>query len=148
MQTGWVDRLLTDDPVVKSMLQGKSEAEINDIRKRLLNTRQAGTDKETVRNVIRYKQTLDRLRQDPRLKNKPEPYLMNDLRVYLPKNKNTVNEKDIDNAISALNVQRKLVGLAGKNLSVTEVQALAVKMKNRKVNTITINDVSKALANL
>ena len=73
---------------------------------------------------------------------------MNNLRTYLPTNKNNVNQKDIDDAVKALEVQRRLIVLAGKNLSVTEVQRLAVKMRNRKANDITIDDVSNALSNM
>ena len=147
MQSAAFDRIIANDPEVKSLLKDKSESELANIRKRLLEVGLT-IDQQTVRDAIRYKRTLSRLRQDPRLKNKPEPYLMNDLRTYLPKNKNNVNQADIDNAVKALNVDVKLRRLVGNKVSGLERVMLSMKLKNRKVNNITIDDVSNALANM
>lgn len=144
MRTKHVNNLMQTDPVVKALLKNKNKSEINDIRKRLINERE-GLNNEEVRDVIRYKQTLARLRQDPRLKNKPEPYLMNNLRVYLNDKNGVVNDKAINNALHALNVEKRIHRLVGSNISQGELVLLAKKMRNRKVNDITINDISDAL---
>jgi hypothetical protein len=147
MRAKQVNNLMRTDPVVKALLKDKNKSEINDIRKRLVDERE-GIDNEEVRDVIRYKQTLARLRQNARLKNKPEPYLMNNLRKYLTtsNNKNgVVNDKAIDNALHTLNVEKRIHRLVGSNITQGELVSLAKKMRNRKVNDITINDISNAL---
>lgn len=147
MRAKQVNNLMRTDPVVKALLKDKNKSEINDIRKRLVDERE-GIDNEEVRDVIRYKQTLARLRQNARLKNKPEPYLMNNLRKYLTTNNNkngVVNDKAIDNALHTLNVEKRIHRLVGSNITQGELVSLAKKMRNRKVNDITINDISNAL---
>ena len=144
MRTKQVNNLMRTDPVVKALLKDKNKSEINDIRKRLIDERE-GINNEEVRDVIRYKQTLARLRQDPRLKNKPEPYLMNNLRKYLNDKNGFVNDKAIDNALHTLNVEKRIQRLVGSNITQGELVLLAKKMRNRKVNDITVNDISDAL---
>lgn len=144
MRTKQVNNLMRTDPVVKALLNDKNKSEINDIRKRLIDERE-GINNEEVRDVIRYKQTLARLRQDPRLKNKPEPYLMNNLRKYLNDKNGIVNDKAIDNALHTLNVETRIQRLVGSNITQGELVLLAKKMRNRKVNDITVNDISDAL---
>lgn len=141
-----VEQLLQEDPVVKSFLQNKTNKEINDIKKRLINNR-VNLNAESVRKFALYGQTLERLRQDTRLKNKPETFLMNDLGKYLPKT-NKLSEDEITKALNLIQVERRVARLAGANLKQDELVPIVLKLKNKPVNNIDINDISTALRNL
>lgn len=146
-----VEQLLQEDPVVKSFLQNKTQQEINDIKKRLINNR-VNLNADSVRKFALYGQTLERLRQDTRLKNKPETFLMNDLGKYLSNNaKRNISQLSNDEITKALNliqVERRVARLAGSNLKQNELKPIVLKLKNKPVNDIDINDISTALRNL
>jgi len=151
LQTKRVEQLLQEDPVVKSFLQNKTQQEINDIKKRLINNR-VNLNADSVRKFALYGQTLERLRQDTRLKNKPETFLMNDLGKYLSNNaKRNISQLSNDEITKALNliqVERRVARLAGSNLKQNELKPIVLKLKNKPVNDIDINDISTALRNL
>lgn len=148
LQAKRVEQLLQEDPVVKSFLQNKTNKEINDIKKRLINNR-VNLNAESVRKFALYGQTLERLRQDSRLKNKPETFLMNNLGKYLPTNKtNKLSEDEITKALNLIQVERRVARLAGSNLKQNELKPIVLKLKNKPVNNIDINDISTALRNL
>jgi hypothetical protein len=143
MRAKQIDQLLQTDPVVRAMIKNKSNAEKEDIRKRLVNNHE-GLDATTVNHVIQYKTTLNRLRADNRLQNKPESFLMNDIRQYLNKDKN-VNKNAITNALHLKNIERAIIRLAGTNLKRGEIPVLVRRLRNKRPETLTINDISNAL---
>lgn len=143
MRAKQIDHLLQTDPVVRAMIKNKSNAEKEDIRKRLVNNHE-GLDATTVNHVIQYKTTLNRLRADNRLQNKPESFLMNDIRQYLNKDKN-VNKNAITNALHLKNIERAIIRLAGTNLKRGEIPVLVRRLRNKRPETLTINDISNAL---
>jgi hypothetical protein len=143
MRAKQIDQLLQTDQVVRSLMDGMSNTEKDNIRKRLIHNHE-GLDANTVKTVIRYKTTLNRLRADNRLQNKPEAYLMNDIRPYLNPEKN-LNKNAITDALYLKNIERAIIRLGGTNLKRGEIPVLVRRLRNKRPENLTVNDISNAL---
>lgn len=145
MRAKQIDELLKTDPVVQVLMNGKSNDEKENIRRRLINDH-TGLDATTVKNVVKYKNNLKRLRENARLQNKPEAYIMNDIRPYLnQKNNQPINDTMITDALYLKNIERAIIRLAGTNLRRGEIPKLVRKLRNKRPENITVNDISNAL---
>lgn len=145
MRAKQIDELLQTDPVVRLLMNGKSNDEKEDIRRRLINDH-SGLNATTVKNVVKYKNNLKRLRENARLQNKPEAYIMNDIRPYLnQRNNNPINDAMITDALYLKNIERAILKLAGTNLRRGEIPKLVRKLRNKRPENITVNDISNAL---
>lgn len=145
MRAKQIDDLLKKDPVVQVLMNGKSNEEKENIRRRLINDH-TGLDASTVKNVVKYRDNLKRLRSNARLQNKPEAYIMNDIRPYLnQKNNKPINDAMITDALYLKNIERAIIRLAGTNLRRGEIPKLVRKLRNKRPENITVNDISNAL---
>lgn len=148
-----VETFLANNANVKRLLNSypAGTVNMNNLKQRLVDDRN-GLNVSDVKYVLDYKNTLSKLRTNERLKNKPEPYLMNDLRKYLPTNpqngKNACTKDDINDALDSLQIERTLIRLGGSELKKGEIAPLVKILKRKKTRNFTTNDVSNALAQL